>query len=542
MTDVECHYPDHATMNRTLYTLVTLVAVSTSLAQAPQFQWAHALPLDFTGSGGVYDSPPYQIAAHPDGGCTVLGVAAWSRNYGGQMYGTLQLVHFDAAGAQDMNLLMPGAALGSQLKVAEDGSMYMLGLYLDSVRFDADHLLSTTDNDLQTFFAKLDPDGSVAWAQDLSAQYGTVHNANGLVIDAQGDPHIALRVNGGSRIMHYDPDGNVLGTIVQANNISVFSVDVDALGNTYVTGSCIPSTGGLFGGVSFVPGGNGYNRYLARYNAAGQPTFVKFAQDVTCSDSEVRCDGPDRVYWAGNLINTTFFDSYQLNGPSNGSTPDFHIASVDSSGNYAWVIEGPTGQNIGMGVGERSYLDVDDEGNVLLAGYVRGAVDWPDGSTTVAGGVFDAVLLSYAPDGSFRWVKQGANTTVFENMHGTVHGADGHTYVCGLTRGTLGLDALTVSSGGVENFPFVARLGAEISTGLAERANDAVRFIHAPGSDRISMISNDALLAVRCYDGMGRAVPVQWSGTTVNISALVNGWYALHVETTGGSLQWAFVR
>lgn len=523
------HHPDP--MRLFFSSLFVGLAVVAS-AQAPSIEWVTGRPMDLTGST-FYDSPPFQIAADPAGGAVMTGLEVSSMNYSAQAYGALQYVHFTADGTVDLERSMPGNAGGGQLRYTSTGDVYMTGTFLNMIQLDAEHELTTSDNFPHPFLAKLNGAGDVLWAYDLNVLHGATYVAKGLAVNDAGDVFVGMHVANGARIIRYDGSGYILNTIVQTT-FDVSSIDVDPLGNLYVAGACVPLSGADFGGVHYLPptGGGGYNRYLVRYNASGVPTFIRFTEDVTCTDAMVRCHGDNSVYWSGSFITPTTFGTFELSGPSNGGTPDVFLARLDSSGTYSWAIEGPNGDNVGIGIGRLSYLEVDADGNALIAGQVRGNVTWPDGSTTITMGSYDPIVVSYDPDGDFRWAKQGMGSGTIEGAHTISLGPDGSAYLVGLTRTSCSFDGLSVTSNNTTNFPFVAKIQGAISTGVNDVARMTdINLAPNPASDQLRIGSIVPVLTMRCSDVMGRTVSMERNNNTVDVSALKPGVYFLEVRT-----------
>ena len=161
--------------------------------------------------------------------------------------------------------------------------------------------------------------------------------------------------------------GTLVSTISQ-NARNVTSVAVDASGNIYAAGGCASNSGNRYGNRTITPnvGGAGYNRYLVRYRPDGTPSWVNFSRDVTCPDAQVVCFNANTIYWAGDIIDTSTFGSFHLQGPPDGSTGDFHLLRLDSNGTYQWAQEVP-GNVHGAGV-RLSTLNLDDSGNVYIGG------------------------------------------------------------------------------------------------------------------------------------------------------------------------------
>ncbi len=516
---------------RSLNLFIALLSAALVTAQAPTFQWARQRSLSITFMA-IDPQPPNLTAAHPQGGALLVGLVAWHRNWSSSSLGDLQWTHYQPDGTVEAEWITPGNALCRNVEYAEDGSIYAMGEFLDSLQLDDDHLLTSMTNELHTFLAHLEDDGNVLWVQDLTAAYG-VSQPSGLDVSSVAEFHIGVHANGDGRVMHFDADGNLLGEIQQ--DVSIRSMDVDANGNVFVTGGCVPMSGGLFAGELFAPTvtGNGYNRYLARYTPEGEAVFVNFVGDVTCAYTEVKSDGSGGAYWAGDLIDEAQFGSTTLQGPSTGSTPAFHLVRVDADGNYLWALEGPAGTPDGAGMGRRQFLGVDASGNARVGGLMHGDLDWGGGITTTSVGYYGAFAASYAPDGELQWVKT-ANGSPGLQAQSLCIGDYGNTYLVGLGRDTCAFD-MESTIGTQQVYPFIAQLGTELSTQVDAVSNvNGLVLYPDPVSDHL-WITDVATpgARVQVIDVSGQVVNdlPRYSNAGMDVSLLAEGAYVLRITS-----------
>ncbi len=134
-------------------------------------------------------------------------------------------------------------------------------------------------------------------------------------------------------------------------------------------------------------------------------------------------DASGNVYVTGSLAGTASVvleDATTVNLPNAGST-DVFIAKINSSGKYVWV------KTIGSAGADLGYkIEVDFEGNILVAGQAVGTVDFNPGGApqqmTLTGAA--AFVLKLTPNGEFVWVKS--------------YGSNGGTYAYALDVDNLG--------------------------------------------------------------------------------------------------------
>ncbi|MGV3638575.1 MAG: hypothetical protein ACO1NQ_13125 [Flavobacteriales bacterium] len=512
-----------------------------AIAQIPACTWARSASFDQ--SGTIFTQYPDQlIAAVGSGGAALFGVSRWVENYSGDPYGDLQVVRYDADGGISWSTTWAGAGLATGLRGTPAGGVVAMGEFLDSLRLDPDHLLSTPDNAPHAFVAQLDAAGSVEWVVDLNSIFEEARGPRSPVFNQAGELLFGL-LNAGSVVVRMDGSGELLGSIPQSPP-AIYGVEVDPLDNIYVTGSCAAPTGATFNGVDFVPGvsGNGYNRYLVRYRSDGTPAWVKFSGDVTCSTSEVRYDGAGGLYWAGLLFAGATFDTYELDGPSNGSTPDFHLCKLDTSGNFMWVREGPGGQGNGVGPGLQQYLAVDEAGHVIMAGQGKGVLLWENGLTITVNGASDALLTCFDADGDILWCKRGDSVDQFDRAHALDIGSDGSIYLAGLSRQSIAFDDVVVPGNGIGNTPFVARFAA-LNTAVFDDRQAAEVVYPSPVRNELHIRTERKLAGATCMDALGRVVAMGSVSTAVDVSHLVPGSYRMVLyDVQGGRSVHHFVK
>ena len=154
----------------------------------------------------------------------------------------------------------------------------------------------------------------------------------------------------------------MLLTIEQQNVNIISSVSVDNEGYIYTAGSCA-NANSKFANVT-VPATFSYTTYVAKYSPTGVYQWVKYVQDITCPDPQVKAKSQNEVYFSSTLNGAYAFDTIIAEGPTGGY--DFFIAKLNATGNYQWVREIPgTGRAF---VGKRNYLNLDTAGNIYFAG------------------------------------------------------------------------------------------------------------------------------------------------------------------------------
>ncbi|MFT5777682.1 MAG: hypothetical protein ACI837_000630 [Crocinitomicaceae bacterium] len=308
---------------------------------------------------------------------------------------------------------------GTSINIDAFGNVLLTGQYSGSADFDPGIGTTnlTSNGDVDVFIQKLDSSGNLLWVKSIG---GTSNDrAYSISTDATGnvfvtgtfedtvdfDPGMAtfdLISNGGwdAFIEKLDVNGNFLwaksvgGTEFQ----NATSLDIDALGNIYTTGS-------FRGTVDFDPNGATFNLtsvgasdvYIQKLDNDGNLIWAKSSGGTWSDEGNCLFLGKmGSVYVTGNFSGTVDFDpgAPTFNLTSNGVL-DVFIQKLDASGNFVWA------KSVGGNQSDHgSSITVDTLGNIYVAGIFLGTVDFDPGVSTfnfTSNGAHDAFILKLAP-------------------------------------------------------------------------------------------------------------------------------------------------
>jgi hypothetical protein len=270
----------------------------------------------------------------------------------------------------------------------------------------------------------------------------------------------------------------------------------------------------------------------------------------------VGTDTSGNVLFAGRYSGTVKFGATTLS--SSTYTDDVFIAKYSSGGSYQWARGfGSTGSDVATGAA------VDGSGNLLVAGYFQGTVDFGGGPVTSSAS-YSLFVAKYSPTGSLVWSKQVGGA--FNNALVTVDGS-GNVVVTGYYSGTVDFGGGALPSSGATDV-FVAKYSSSGSLVWAKRyggsSYDMAQAIAVDGNGNVVVIgyfkgtadfgsgsmtssggSNDVFLAKYASDGSplwakrfgattsdyGFGVAVDGSG-----NVLVTGDFSSTVDFGGGPL------
>jgi hypothetical protein len=482
-----------------------------------------------TGEETNYEMNPamanYTASTAPDGTIWFGGMKELVQFYQEAM-GNLFLEQLDASGNQLQYHEITGSALLEDIETDSSGYVYFIGQYIGDLQFWDGYELPFSGPFINSFFAKISPEGIVEWAKNLSelnpdAVAGDilVHGNRVFVAHSEWTE---------SNITEYDQDGNAIWTINQGNVGIISSIAMDNDGNIYATGSC-PQPGTTFGGVSYPPPFT-YNMYLVKYNPEGTPEWVRFVEDVTFNLPDIRIDNEQNIIWAGALDLETEFDTLTLLGPT--WVYDLFVTKFDPQGHVQWGIEVPQVITGDASVAKLETIALLPDNSVAFGGVTRGVIDWGNGVISDAGGIFDVqMILVIHPDGQINWVKTGGGTG-FAGAMSIDADSQGNLYMAGEGHGTIQFDTCSFT-GQSFYYPYLVKLNAETETGVHDPGIARDLIVYPNPSAGIINISFPAenIRQIRIYNDMGKTVFTSQGSNILDISGLPVGIYYVNIIT-----------
>jgi hypothetical protein len=270
----------------------------------------------------------------------------------------------------------------------------------------------------------------------------------------------------------------------------------DGSGGVYVGGATLGSLGG--------PSAGGTDAWLARYDSAGNQTWIR---QLGTSDEDYAYvaapDGSGGVYVSG-------YTTGSLGGPNAGSA-DAWLAHYDSAGNQLWIRQ--------LGTSVEDYASAaapDGSGGVYVSGNTTGSLGGPNAGSA------DAWLAHYDSAGNQLWIRQ-LGTTGGDSASVAAPDGSGGVYVGGGTTGNLGgsqagvVDAWLARYDSGGNQVWVRQLGTITIEDAKSAAPDGSGGIYVGGYTLGSLGGpqaggGDAWLAR--YDSAGSQLWIRQFGTT----------------------------
>jgi uncharacterized repeat protein (TIGR01451 family) len=233
------------------------------------------------------------------------------------------------------------------------GNAYITG-YFQSYNFNIGGVALSHSNNDNYFIAKFDTNGNVIWAQSA----GGNSLAKGFSIATDQSSNVLVTgyfmcysiIFGNDTlnnfdlthedifVVKYDSSGNVLwaGSNGGDNRDFVSGVALDQAGNVYLTG-LFASSSIIVGNDTITDnGGNNWDIYIIKYDAAGNPLWAKSAGGTEEDDGVgISTDLMGNAYITGYFYSSSIsFGDYTL---ANNGQDDIFIAKYDSDGNVIWA-------------------------------------------------------------------------------------------------------------------------------------------------------------------------------------------------------------
>ena len=434
------------------YRLLTAVLFAAWLwpatTQAQTFEWAVAEDIEFELNP---ESLNYAVTADVWGNVYYAGLKTYAASYGSNAFGESFFTKYDGNGGQIFHKLMAGQSVITNLESDLQNNIAMTGMMRTDLVFSAGDTLAYTGSGTNTFVVKFTPNGQIIWMKNLSALYGYSDQIKGLALDEEDNIYVAWSssATGNSMVSKFSSEGELMFDILQ-NSVSVISsIDVGANGDIYVAGSC-PNPNALFGGVPYNSGFT-YSIYVARYNSAGQPLWVKFVEDINCIQPRIQWSPVNKIFLSGKLSAPMTFGNIPTNGPS--WVYDFFLARMDTTGVFEWVREVPQTTIGDATTGKLKHLSLDYYGFPYVCGFSRGEIEWSEQWQTNTG-ARGLIVLAYNPNGDYRWIKTATGALDAQAIDAF---SPDEIYVTGVAFGQLQLDDIILTAGSFY-FPFLAKI------------------------------------------------------------------------------------
>jgi hypothetical protein len=262
------------------------------------------------------------------------------------------------------------------------------------------------------------------------------------------------------------------GTLTNAGSTDIYMVKFDAAGNhqwsqrlgdgqsdhtprvaTDSSGNVVLA-GRLEGTVDYGGGpltsAGSFDVFLAKFDASGGHLWSKRFGGVSSDDvGSVAVDGSDNIIITGNTQGEINLGGSTLT--SGTGTRNGYVAKFDASGNHQWSV----GANATDSVYSNS-VDVDANGNVVIAGFFYASMDFGGGTITSAGSA-DVFVTKFDSAGNHQWSSRFGDAAGHQGVEAVAIDGSGDIILSGIFWDTVDFDGGVLTSTG-ERDVFVAKL------------------------------------------------------------------------------------
>lgn len=397
-------------MKKVLILIILLNAVLTNQMIAQGFAWAK-----HTGTIGDTEEP-YSIAVDAVGNTYAVGIFDGTTDFDP----SIGVYNLTAAGAFDIyvwkldvngNLVYAhrfGAAgldVARDIAVDDNGNVYITGTLAGNSVVDFDpgvgvFNLTNSNGSYDAFILKLDANGNFGWVKRIGGTtpaaegHTIVVKSNSVYVAGTFTVTIDLDFSAGVTnvtsfggtdifVLKLTTTGNfVFGKqLGGANNEEIYGMDLDNNGNILTTGLFQNSADFDPSAATFniTSTGGTQDIFISKLDSLGAFVWAKTIGIPTTNNDirDIKTDNNNNVHVIGYFSNQMDFDPgagvYNLT-PNGRHT---FVLRLNDMGNFVWV---KTFNHSGSGTGaEPKCMTIDNGGNIYIAGYYAGTVDFDPG-------------------------------------------------------------------------------------------------------------------------------------------------------------------
>jgi len=377
----------------------------------------------------------------------------------------------------------------SALAVDQAGNTYVGGHFTGTVDFDpgaGTTELTASPANGTGFLASFTPTGALRWAMNLG---GETHSSTGASMGGANDieigPNGQVYVTGtyGCNACDFDPGASTVTLPDGTGGVFVASYTRDGqfryvlpldnpsrpdlAGGLVVDGAgTVVVTGGFRGEIDFDPGagvaamgdagGTTLQVFVASYDTDGEYISAFMLDGTAAADAQdIGRDAAGNITIVGGFVGTLDLDpgAGTADVMPGGNNEDTFVASYTAAGAYRWghTVGGDTNRGFGADV------EVDDAGNVYVAGSLWGSADIDPGSgttTVTSSGLTDILLVAYDNTGAFRHGMRAGGSGP-DAAQDVALDSNGNVVITGTFFNTIDLDPSTgttsVASNGISD-------------------------------------------------------------------------------------------
>lgn len=350
------------------------------------------------------------------------------------------------------------------IAVDSTGNVVVAGTFKGTLALDKDHA-ATSAGGLDFFLAKFDASGAPLWIKSFGdvTDNGTmiavaVNKADEIVISGGLSGQVnfggGILPNAGGKdifVAKFDPQGTYRWAHTYGDSLDQYANGVasDSQGDIIICGVYQGSFGGLLAA-------NGFDAFVIKLSAGGtQLVWAKRFGEKQGSSAQVA--STVTIDPMNNIIVVGEFDASLDLGVASFTDKgggDIFLVKLDPSGT---PIPGTAKQFGSTGLDSSTAIALDSAGQIRLTGYFQNTIDFGNGKTLAAQGLYDGFVAGFDATGNYQWGQRFGATNDKNGIPDTGTGIavdkDDNVFLTGVTYGDTNFggpaDAL-ISQGGAD--------------------------------------------------------------------------------------------
>ncbi|MBL7038960.1 MAG: SBBP repeat-containing protein [Pirellulaceae bacterium] len=314
------------------------------------------------------------------------------------------------------------------------GNCYVTGEFTDEARF-GDRAV-TSRGSMDFVLAKYSPDGELMWLQ--TAGGSEIDRGYSVAVDAVGNSYVTGHFQSpefhiGDRtftnrgdydyfVAKFDVDGNFQWAHDGGGKGYDYGhgIAVTPTGDAYVTGSF---SGAVTLGEATSPSAKGKSVFVVMYDTDGQLKWSRLAgNDQGQSGHNIAVGPGGDCYVSGYVSGVVQLSGHEFGSPT--SVKDIFVARLTADGEFIWA-RTAGGESDGLSTG----VAVDGQGNCYLTGMFTSKAVFGT-ATLVSAGEYDVFVARFDADGKPAWAYSGGGEKIDYGL-GVATDSFGNCYVTG---------------------------------------------------------------------------------------------------------------
>ena len=456
-----------------------------------------------------------------------------------------------------------------------DGNVYVVGAFQGSIHFSTNSPVSywTSNGSYDIFILKLDSNGNFLG----SRAYGGIGEDIGVdvVSNDKGDLYLTGTYSGtvnftpGAPINVLNPNGQEDVFLLRLSNMlnlywvssvggvsedRISSIALDTAGNIYRVGlfqdtvDFDPRNTNIYNLIS-----NGFfDVFVQKLDSNGRLIWTRsFGGKNGETGSDIEVDLLGNIFVTGRFTDTVDFDpglnTFSLFAQGGGGNSEAYVLKLKPDGTFSWA-KSFGGTNFEEG----HAIDADANGNIYICGEFWGTSDFDPSVNTyslTSNGLRESFLLKLDSIGAFRWAQSIGGTGRDAAISITVNIQD-DLFISGYFENTVDFNPASAinnhsSVGGFDMF--ILKLSQGVLTDLNfenhSGFNENILLLYPnPASNELRINTDKPVRSISVSDINGKAVKINRSNNTIDVSNLSSGLYFIQVETEKGILREKFVK